>query len=680
MQRHQARLYGITQSYLSQSLTASQTQIDVSYYDIRLEFYDDYTGFAQASVGVAGRALEGGVSLIELNLDNTLRVDSVLVDGAVAAFTHDDNLVSIPIQPLGAGEDFFATIYYHGRPIAQGFGSFVAGRQNGRPMIATLSEPFFARTWWPCKDHPSDKADSVDLRVTTTADLTVASNGALRSRVDHGDGTATTHWHESYPIASYLVSLAISDYEVYADTFHYDGGRMPVEFYMFNGEADTYRDKNALVVPMLAYFSTIFGEYPFLSEKYGHAQFLWGGGMEHQTCSSMGSFNELVVAHELAHQWWGDLITCGTWHDIWLNEGFARYAEALWLELAYGTRYRDDYLRALQSIDQQVYVADTSIYYEIFDRVVYDKGGWVLHMLRYTVGEADFFRILRSYANSIHKYGSATTDDFRKVCEDVVGYDLQYFFDQWVYQPRIPDYEYGWFAYRTDSTVVAEVLLQQKQPEVVFRTDIDLAFMFGDTSLLQRVTNDRRSQVYRFELAELPTAVNIDPGNWLLNFYTQVELPVITLRDTLPDAYLGIPYEFRMEAVGGEPPFIWSEYEISLPEGLHVSDDGWLAGIPETYGDYEIVVRVRDSSAPPRESANLLSLRVNRLHGNVDDDPRLDLNDALFLMRYLFREGEAPASSEIADANCDGRVDLVDVVTLLNYIYRTGPTPCSSLP
>jgi len=675
LKQHHLKLSRYVGALSSHVPSANQNQYDVTYYNLSFSIDADQK-LLTGKVEVHGQALEPLTS-VELDLAANMGVDSVFTGSLRGSFERTGAIVTILTAAIAQSEEFDVTVFYSGSPIADGFGSFSFATHNGLPLVSTLSEPFFARNWWPCKDHPSDKADSVDLRVTIDNRLKVASNGTLMSIVNNGDGTNTTHWHESYPIATYLVSLAIADYEHYADTFYHDNGAMPVDFYILSGNVERLRANNDLVVRMLEYFTDVYGEYPFIREKYGHAQFLFGGGMEHQTCSSMGAFHDWVIAHELAHQWWGDMITCGTWHDIWLNEGFARYSEALWIYHTNGAAAYHQYMNSLIRIDQQVYVEDTTETYVIFDRVVYDKGALVLHMLRYLVGEDTFFAILRAYAESKHKYGTATTEDFRVVCEQVSGRDLDYFFQQWVYQPTIPDYHFGFDSFETDSGWVTDLQLKQVQSVYpLFQTDIDVRFVSESDSTTIRLTNDRKTQNYRFVLPYKPTECKLDPENWIVNQYTQVELALQSQVDTLPAAAVGQGYSVQLTAIGGQPPLTWSAYSITKPDEFTLSESGMLSGIPADTGTWEIGVRMIDSSIPVREGSSVIVLDVRQQRGDIDSRLGMTLTDILFFVRYLYLGGPTPDDSTLADADCDGAVDIVDLVTVLNYLYQQGPPPC----
>ncbi len=671
----------LKQALSEYQLSANQQAFDVNYY--RLDINIDPVNFLLVGrVDVAGGIVTAPLDTLELDLTDSLQVDSVTAGGGLLNFSHSDDLLRIVLPTAMQQDQFELAVYYQGTPPDLGFGSFAFSSANQKPAVFTLSEPFFARTWWPCKDHPSDKADSVDIIVTIDDRLVVASNGSLISINDNGDGTKTTHWHEQYPIVTYLVSLAIADYVVYADTFAYQGYEMPVDFFIFPNWVEKHRVNNAKVVEMLAAFSDLFGIYPFIEEKYGHAQFnSFGGAMEHQTCSSMGSFSEYVIAHELAHQWWGDMITLSSWHEIWLNEGFARYSEALWFEAKYGKQAYHDRINSLHGLDGMVYVEDTSEVYNIFSLTVYDKGAFVLHMLRYLVGDQTFFDILKTYAASAHQYSTARISDFQQIAEDVSGRDLAQFFTQWLYEAEKPEYHYSYHAVATDSGYLTFLYLNQTQQGYSpFQVDLDVRFHFADGDTTIRISNYLIEQDYSFLLSAQPTGCTIDPYNWLLNSAALVDYIFHVTNNKLPTALWGADYQVTLNAGGGIEPYCWTLESGELPAGLALDSNGVLGGTPTEYGCYPITVGVTEASAMNLSAERQYELRVEIIHGSYSGRFPIDLSDAVLLIRYLFRSGALPQPPANADADCDGNVDLVDIILVLNYLFATGPPPCSSLP
>lgn len=323
--------------------------------------------------------------------------------------------------------------------------------------IASFSEPEFARTWWPCKDRPSDKA-LVDVWVTAPDHLVAAANGVNMGRVDNGDGTATTHWREGHPIATYLVSIAVAEYAFLGETcLTVKSPNVPITNYILQRNLADAAIDFAPLCDMMRFMEQIAGPYRFADEKYGHAEVLnfTTAAMEHQTLTSYGygmlrgnNAYDWVVIHELAHQWFGDSLTPATWADIWLNEGFARYAEALWIEHNEGREAyleRMDYLTSGNGWETYPPVYDS---FPVLHIVVYNKGAWILHMLRGRLGDADFFDLLDRWANDGGRpYGVVNTEDFitlaNRYSPDI---DLHGFFDPWLNETTTPKLDIDWTA------------------------------------------------------------------------------------------------------------------------------------------------------------------------------------------------------------------------------------------
>ncbi len=513
-------------------LSENQTQFDVNFYFLDLELNFEWQEIAGA-VTVEATALEP-IDRIELDLAGQLNVDSVTVAGKPVSFTHENNRLSIFFETEKAvGELAKATIYYGGTPPSSGFGSFSFTSRGGEPLAWTLSEPFGARDWWPCKDAPIDKADSVDIRIRVPAGLIVASNGLLKEKIQ--DATHVTyHWQERYPITTYLVSLAVYPYHTYRDWYvNAEQDSMPVDFFVFPDHYPSLQYNYAKTVDMLAAFEDLFGPYPFFNEKYGHAEFGWGGGMEHQTITSLGGWSEGLIAHELAHQWWGDMITCESFHHIWLNEAFATYSEALWLEYSRGT------VDMHSDMARKEYLGEGTVYVEnpltdnIFDyALTYAKSAWVLHMLRHVVGDHVFWDILDTYYQEF-EHSTAATKDFVEVCERVSGRDLQTFFDQWIYKSGSPIYTYTWHTVDQEGHWRLKGTVSQNQPDLTFEMPIDVHVKFadGDTTLV--FENSKHEENFEFVLNDKPESVELDPDNWVLGTFEHIRTPIFELFDVV---------------------------------------------------------------------------------------------------------------------------------------------------
>jgi hypothetical protein len=506
----------------AQAATPNQTAYDVTWYDLQLTPVHA-TQVLTGTTRVKARVVSGPLANVELDLYSNLVVDAVSAAGLPSTYSRAGDLLTVALdRAYATGETFELTVTYHGTPTG---GSFGFNTANGRPLIWSLSEPYGARSWWPCKDVPEDKADSVDIRVWVPSGIVTASNGTRVAATDNGT-TAFTHWKERYPITTYLVAIACYPYATSHDWYRpTPADSMPIDFFNFPESVSGAAAVQAKVKDMIAAFVADFGPYPFLAEKYGHAQFLFGGGMEHQTCTFLGVYNEYVVAHELGHQWWGDWVTCRDFHHIWINEGFATYSEALWAEALGGmAAYHADLDLNRYFGPGSVYVVDDTDEAAIFSsNLSYNKGSWVLHMLRRVLGDAVFFDALREFGTTF-AYGTATTEDFRGVCEAVSGRDLTKYFQQWVYGEYYPAYRARWSAAPAAGGWDVTLTLEQTQAWQLFTMPVDVRVTTASGSTTFTVQDSLASQVFVLRVAEPPTQVAVDPDGWILK---TLEAPVV---------------------------------------------------------------------------------------------------------------------------------------------------------
>ena len=511
--------------------TDNQGLIDARYYKLEMKINYNPNNI-EASVTAIFTSLTNALSKIELNLENSLTVE--IVTGDAVSFSHIDNILILNLdREYNLNEEITVKVYYSGMPSQKDRRSFQFDAMTiGSPMAWTLSEPYGARIWWPCKDSPADKADSVDIVITVPDNQIVGSNGTLVSEINNMDGTKTFHWHEQYPIATYLVSLVAGEFAHFQDYYDYGGEKpMLLDYYVFPEDIATAQAIFTEMHDYLDALSYYFGPYPFLKEKYGHAQFNWGGAMEHQTLTSIGLVHPVwryVYVHELGHQWFGDLVTCGSWTDIWLNEGFASYSEALYAEWSgYDGQYPKGSIEAYHAYmatqdyrnGGTIYIADTTEISNIFNRIVYDKGSWVLHMLRGMMDDSIFFDILKTYAlDKRWTYGSVRTENFQEICETKSGLNLDNFFNQWLYYEYYPEYRYNWLVRKiAKHQYTMNVGILQLQNDIVYDMPIELVILFSgnkDTSIV--VSNNKDSQEYSFTFPEEPIELLFDPDHWIL--------------------------------------------------------------------------------------------------------------------------------------------------------------------
>ena len=511
---------------LSKVMYPGDSKIDITYYGLDLKITTN-PNYLTGNVTIGVRADTASINDCFLDLRNFLIVDSVLLNGTATVFNHSNNKINITLDHTYIqDEPFILKIYYRGLPGSTNFGGFYFGSHNGTPIISSLSESYSGPYWWPCKDTPADKADSSDVRLTVANNLIPVSNGSLESIIDNGNGTHTYYWKNHYSIAEYLISVAITNYYQYNTYYHYtQNDSMLISHFVYPenfNSVKTYLDETD---DMIEVFANRYGEYPFIREKYGHAEFDWGGAMEHQTCTSMGFWGSGVVSHELSHQWYGDMITCKDWHHIWLNEGFATYSEAVYIEAKSGKAAYDSDIASEMSYAKTaqgtIWVQDITNEWEIFDGArSYSKGGCVLHMLRGIVGDSTFFDIMRTYSDDPElKYGVATTEDFQNVAENVSGMDLNYFFQEWIYGENYPTYTIGWSEAPVSGDIyqVTINIYQSLNTNPSFFTmpvQVKVNTSLGDTVVT--LFNNAQNQSFQFNVIGNPSSVNFDPGNWIL--------------------------------------------------------------------------------------------------------------------------------------------------------------------
>lgn len=501
------------------TLTVNQEKIDVTYYRIDLNIDIDAEEI-DGSVLVNGWIGMDQPDSIELDFADEMIVDSVKFYGELWPFVHESDYLKVPAPEttIPEGYSFRVEVFYHGTPPYTGFGAFNFDTHANIDHIWTLSEPYGARDWWPCKDDPSDKADSVDIIITVPEEQIVASNGILVSETNVGNERKQYHWQETYPICTYLISVTTYPYTVWQDEYiAMNGDTLPLNYYVYPDHYESVYDNYLLTNDMMEVFAQRFGEYPFMGEKYGHAEFGRGGGMEHQTLTSLGGSSQWLIAHELGHQWWGDLVTCASFHHIWLNEGFARFSEAIWEEAYNGIQAYKDYWQSHEYYGPgTIFVENPNSVGNIFDgNLSYNKAGWIVHMLRGVMGDSLFFESLQSYVyHDSLAYGAVTTEDFQTVCENVSGLDLGDFFQQWIYGEYYPQYAVSWEMLDTDELIVN---IEQTQNWQTFRMPIQLNVTTPTETLSFTVENESTYETYNLGLIGADVIdVKLDPDNWIL--------------------------------------------------------------------------------------------------------------------------------------------------------------------
>lgn len=470
---------------------------------------------------------------VQIDLHQNLQVDSVICQQQRIQFLHADDKVTVYFpQTILNGEIDSFSVYYQGIPPSSGFGSFETNTHgiSQTPVLWTLSEPYGAMEWWPCKQSLADKIDSIDIIVSTPSGYKTASNGILVSDVVN-EGWRTMHWKHRYPIATYLVAIAVTNYASYSDTLKLDDQRViDILNYVYPENLETAKTQTPVTAEIMALYNELIGEYPFADEKYGHAQFGWGGGMEHQTMSFMGSFSFKLIVHELAHQWFGDYITLGTWQDIWLNEGFATYLSALVYEHLRPEEWpvwKETFVKNItNSPGGSVFVTDTGSVNRIFNyRLSYQKGSYLLHMLRWVLGDKAFYTGIRNYFNDpAIANGFATTSQLKHHLELAGDTTLQEFFNDWYYGEGYPVYS---LTYSQPSENELRILLSQSTSHAsvdFFEMPVPVRVYNSDRTqtLDLRLSHIQNGQLFSVNPGFKVSSVVLDPDYWLLSKTEQI--------------------------------------------------------------------------------------------------------------------------------------------------------------
>ena len=438
-------------------------------------------GFYQVSGSVTSHFLPNqNMSSIYFDLSDQLAVSQVSYQGTNLNFQQlpTKELKIDFASALSANVLDSLTIHYSGAPDASN-DAYRTSTQSSIPISATLSEPYGAQDWFPTKQSMNDKIERMDFKITTPNQYSVAANGKFMSETAVAGGNKLTFWRTQYPMAAYLAAFAITNFTKINDVM----GNPPFPFvnYLYPSTVNNPTSmtniewtKQAMVL-----FENYFGPYPFRNEKYGHMEFNFNGTcMEHQTMSSMSSWGKAVIAHELAHQWFGDKVTCKTWNDIWLNEGFATFGEHLVNEkllmtnaqfLAYLLNQKD-YITG--STGGSTYVANANLGNNnalFSSRLSYAKGGYIVRMMKWVLGDAAFYQAIKDYhARPNLAYGYVSTDDLKNSLLLSTGKDFTEFFNDWVYGQGYPTYSIKWKQSAATQNITFKASQIQSHPSVSY--------------------------------------------------------------------------------------------------------------------------------------------------------------------------------------------------------------------
>lgn len=519
------------------SNTFSLTQI------AETEEYDVHYYFLDLNMSNTTTALSGSGEIhakTRVNMDSalfefypTFTISAVQVDGIPCNYTRSNSAVKVPVNK-SAGQTFTIRVEYNGTPPTAATNPLGGGGMTndfspswGNQVTWSLSEPFSAYEWFPVKQSLKDKADSCQVWITVPDNCKAGSNGVLVQEVDLGNGTRRFEWKHRHPIDYYLISVSVAQYVEYNLIANSAGsGPVLIQNFIYDNPATLPNFQNDIdeTVDFIELFATLFGPYPFADEKYGHCMAPISGGMEHQTMTTQGFFTNTLTAHELAHQWWGNHVTCASWSDIWINEGFASYAEYLMLADLYPGQEVTDMLDRHNNIKNlpggSVWVEDSLNDARIFSgRLTYNKGAAIVHTLRFLIDDdLVFFNGLKNF-QSLYADSTASGMDFISVMENESGMDFTAFMQEWYFGEGFPTYSVRWN--NVGNVVYVEINQSASMPSVtpLFTNDIELRFdriSFPDTTIRFSINGTSN----QFTIPILPgvnNIVSIDPDNWIIN-------------------------------------------------------------------------------------------------------------------------------------------------------------------
>jgi aminopeptidase N len=658
------------------------------------------------NVNIRFRAVDNNMSQIELHFID-MTVDSILQANNPIPFSRAGGMLHVNLMaPLISADSTNIQVFYHGTPTS---GFYFSTNSYGQAMWYTSTEPSDARYWFPCWDEPWDKA-FCDMVVSGPNSMKFTGNGRLAGSWDGpGIGQKTWHWVESYPISTYLISLAACDYAVLQDSVLVAGSYLPLIDYVYHADSAHAVYDFGNVGAMISFYSQMFGDYPFLGEKYSMSEsriFTGYGAMENQTNTTFGDGlitggrpYEWIVAHELGHMWFGDKTTCLDWRNIWLNEGFATYLDALFTEHFYG---QNSFLNRMSGFRSQYYGEDSYRRYPVYDpppdyifgEAEYEKGAWVLNMLRHIMGDSSFFAAMRTYSNTF-AYGNASTADFQNIMENQYGSSLDWYFGEWIYDQGYPIYNLGWAVqpYNGSYNVILQ-LVQSQYNAPVFNMPIDFQFQGIDNDTTITLWNNQVDQYFSIFLPSIPGNIIFDPGGWILRNYPST-LSVI------PRPYIDVATnEITDNLILGDVD------TLLLPIGnagngimnyFAVGDDHWMNIFPEfgpigpgqidtlkiaVFGflaaDTTINIRiVSDDPDHPTlfKPVHLIVTGTSILPGDANNSGQVNGIDVVYLVNYFKGLGPSPTPFLQGDCNGDCSVNGLDVTYLVNYLKGLGSAP-----
>ena len=521
----------------SKTLTAIEeakaNAYDVYYYDLDVNMTNQSTSIS-GTVSIHGTLLEN-LDTVLLELFPTQIISELRVNGVPSNYTRVNSLLKVGINQA-QGSNFIITVTYSGTPptsVQNPFGG--SGVSNatvstiGNKVTWTVSCPFLAHEWFPCKQILRDKADSSAVRITVPNGLIATSNGTLEQTEDLGNGSTRFTWKNHHPILYYLICATVAPYTEYVKFAHpinLPDDSIKIQNFIYGNAAGISQAQAQcdLLPGFVELYSDKFGLYPFSDEKYGISLAPLSGGMEHQTMTTVGVMEKKITTHELCHQWWGDHVGIASFSDVWLSEGFATYGEYIMLENFYPAEtaalVNAWHSSVLTAVGGSIWHTDTLNIARIYNsRLTYKKGGAIIHTLRHIINnDALFYASLRSFLST---YGDSVAVglDLKAHLEATTGIDLTPFFEQWYFGEGYPTLSARWNALGND--VLVEINHTTSMPSSVPFFSIPLELRFarnGMSDTIVRVTiTDNSDQFYLSGMGTVTSLSAIDPNNWIIN-------------------------------------------------------------------------------------------------------------------------------------------------------------------
>ncbi|MCK9448753.1 MAG: T9SS type A sorting domain-containing protein [Bacteroidales bacterium] len=548
-------------------------------YDVHFYFLNIEVSHTSVHVGgtveIHGKVVVPVLDTFAFELITQHNISSIIFNNvSYSNFNRDGDNVLVAVSPLSEGDNFIARISYSGTPPT---GGFFAGVTNAtsytwqKSVTWSLSAPYAAKEWFPCKQILTDKADSVWVFLTVPAGTMAASQGLLTNITPMPDQRNRFEWKSNYPIAFYLISFAVADYQEY-NTYAFpeamQGDSLLIQNFVYNHPDYLTYNQQKLddIAEILEVYSDLFTLYPFWQEKYGHALTQLGGGMENQTMTTIGNFNFDLVAHELGHMWFGDNVTCASWSDVWINEGFATYTNYLAQEKIKGWASGQSFIIATQNnvmkkTGGSVYIPPSEIgpdnITRIFDgRLTYDKGAAIIHVLRHEINNDDiFFEILQAFQTDFAD-STATGEDFKQIASEISGLDLTQFFDQWYYGEGYPNYEIVWNVEGDMFTMDVTQTPSSSTPLFEMTMSYRLNFADGSNEII-RLYQDANFKHFEVPVSQPVVSIQVDPDNWTFEKVISISTG---LAKNLNPAYFSFTPNPASDIVTVFSPFVEKNY------------------------------------------------------------------------------------------------------------------------